>query len=55
MKKQNKFVGSSLDDFLKEEGTLEEMRAITIKEILSATGKIQDCLGYSSKASPRST
>jgi len=27
MKKRNKHIGSSLDDFLKEEGVLEETRA----------------------------
>jgi antitoxin HicB len=31
MKKQNKHVGSSLDDFLQEEGVLAETRAIAIK------------------------
>ena len=33
--KQKKHVGSSLDDFLKEEGILEEARAIAIKEALA--------------------
>jgi antitoxin HicB len=32
MKKRNKHIGSSLDDFLKEEGVLEETRAIALKE-----------------------
>ena len=32
MKKHNQHVGSSLDDFLKEEGVLEETRTIAIKE-----------------------
>lgn len=35
MKKQNQHVGSSLDDFLKEEGLLEETRAIAIKEAVA--------------------
>lgn len=35
MKKQNKHVGSSLDDFLKEEGILEETRTIAIKEAIA--------------------
>jgi hypothetical protein len=35
MKKHNKHVGSSLNDFLKEEGVLEESRAIAIKEALA--------------------
>ena len=35
MKKQNKHIGSSLDDFLKEEGILEETRAIAIKEAVA--------------------
>ncbi len=35
MKKQNKHVGSSLDDFLKEEGVLEETRTIAIKEAVA--------------------
>jgi antitoxin HicB len=35
MKKHNKHVGSSLDDFLKEEGVLEETRAIAIKEAVA--------------------
>ncbi len=33
-KKQKKHVGSSLDDILKEEGILQEARAIAIKEAL---------------------
>ena len=28
-------IGSSLDDFLKEEGTFEETRAIAIQEVLA--------------------
>jgi len=32
MKKRNKHIGSSLDDFLKEEGVLEEARAIALKD-----------------------
>jgi antitoxin HicB len=35
MKKQNKHVGSSLDEFLKEEGILEEARTIAIKEAVA--------------------
>ena len=35
MKKRNKHIGSSLDDFLKEEGILEETRAIALKETLA--------------------
>lgn len=35
MKKHNKHIGSSLDDFLKEEGVLEETRAIALKEALA--------------------
>jgi antitoxin HicB len=35
MKKRNKHIGSSLDDFLKEEGVLEETRAIALKETLA--------------------
>jgi antitoxin HicB len=35
MKKHNKHIGSSLDDFLKEEGILEETRAVALKETLA--------------------
>jgi DNA-binding Xre family transcriptional regulator len=35
MKKRNKHVGSSLDNFLKEEGVLEETRAIAVKEAIA--------------------
>ena len=35
MKKRNKHIGSSLDDFLKEEGVLEETRAAVLKETLA--------------------
>jgi hypothetical protein len=35
MKKQNKHIGSSLDDFLQEEGILEEARAMAIKETVA--------------------
>ena len=35
MKKRNKHIGSSLEDFLKEEGVLEETRAIALKETLA--------------------
>ena len=34
MEECNKHVGSSLDDFLKAEGALEETRAIVLKETL---------------------
>lgn len=37
MKKQpNKHIGTSLDDFLREEGVLEEVRAQVLKEMLEA-------------------
>jgi hypothetical protein len=35
MKKRNKHIGSSLEDFLKEEGVLEETRAVALKETLA--------------------
>ena len=35
MKKRNKHIGSSLEDFLKEEGILEETRAVALKETLA--------------------
>jgi antitoxin HicB len=35
MKKRNKHIGSSLDDFLKEEGVLEETGAVVLKETLA--------------------
>ena len=35
MKKRNKHIGSSLEDFLKEEGILEETRAVVLKETLA--------------------
>lgn len=35
MRKQNKHIGSSLDDFLNEEGVLEETRAVALKETLA--------------------
>ena len=35
MKKRNKHIGSSLDDFLKEEGILEHTRAVALKETLA--------------------
>jgi predicted XRE-type DNA-binding protein len=35
MKRQNKHVGSSLDDFLAEEGVLEETRVMAIKETVA--------------------
>ena len=33
--KDNKFVGSSLDDFLKEEGIYEEVKTAAIKKIIA--------------------
>ncbi len=35
MRKLNRHVGSSLDDFLREEGLLEEARAVAIKEAVA--------------------
>ena len=35
MKKRNRHIGSSLEDFLKEEGVLEETRAGALKETLA--------------------
>jgi antitoxin HicB len=35
MKRRNVHVGSSLDDFLKEEGILEETRVVAIKEAIA--------------------
>ena len=35
MRKANRPVGSSLDDFLREEGLLEEARAVAIKEAVA--------------------
>jgi antitoxin HicB len=35
MTKRNKHIGSSLDNFLKEEGVLEETRAIALKDALA--------------------
>lgn len=35
MKRRNAHVGSSLNDFLKEEGILEETRAVAIKEVVA--------------------
>jgi antitoxin HicB len=35
MERNNPYIGSSLDDFLKEEGILEETRDIVLKETLS--------------------
>lgn len=39
MKKRNKHIGSSLEDFLKEEGVLEETRAVALKETLAWQGR----------------
>lgn len=33
--KRNKHIGSALDDFLKEEGVLEEFEARAIKEVVA--------------------
>jgi hypothetical protein len=35
MKKRNRQIGPSLEDFLKEEGVLEETRAVALKETLA--------------------
>ena len=35
MKKRNKHIGSSLEEFLKEEGVLEGTRAVALKETLA--------------------
>lgn len=35
MRKANRHVGSSLDDFLREDGILEEARAVAIKEAVA--------------------
>ena len=35
MKKRNKHIGPSLEDFLKEEGVLEETRAVALKETVA--------------------
>jgi hypothetical protein len=35
MRKRNRHIGSSLEDFLKEEGILEETRALVLKETLA--------------------
>ena len=35
MTKRNKHIGSSLDDFLRDEGVLEETRAIALKDALA--------------------
>jgi antitoxin HicB len=35
MTKRNKHIGSSLDNFLKEEGVLEETRAIALKDAVA--------------------
>jgi len=34
-KKQNPHIGSSLDEFLKEEGTFEELQTQAIKEVIA--------------------
>ena len=35
MRETNPHVGSSLDDFLKDEGVLEQTRAAALKEVLA--------------------
>lgn len=35
MSKRNRHIGSSLDDFLKDEGILENVRATAIKEVFA--------------------
>ena len=35
MSKKNKRIGSSLDDFMKEEGTFDEAQAQAIKEVVA--------------------
>ena len=45
MKKRNKHIGSSLEDFLKEEGLLEETRAIAVKEMLAWPSSASDAEG----------
>ena len=35
MKRKNPHIGSSLDEFLKDEGILEETRAAALKEVLA--------------------
>ena len=47
MEENNAHIGSSLDDFLKEEGILEETRATALKEVLAwklqkSIKKVQD-------------
>jgi DNA-binding Xre family transcriptional regulator len=34
-KRKNPHIGSTLDDFLREEGVLEEMQAVAIKEVIA--------------------
>jgi len=57
MDKKNKHLGSNLDDFLREEGLLEEVtRAATErvrkakKDLRALRGKIKFCEGYDYKA-----
>jgi len=33
--KKNKYIGSSFDDFLKEEGILEEVKVTALKRVIS--------------------
>ena len=42
MKKRNKHIGSSLEDVLKEEGVLEQTRAVVLKETLA--GQVQQAM-----------
>jgi hypothetical protein len=34
-KRKNRHLGSGIDDFLKEEGVLEEMQSVAIKEVIA--------------------
>ncbi len=43
MRKANRHVGSSLDDFLREDGLLEQARAIAIKEAVAV--QVQKAMG----------
>ena len=45
MKKRSKHIGSSLDDFLKEEGVLEQTRAVALKETLQTLTRAAHAIG----------
>ena len=51
MKKKNPHIGSSLDDFLKEEGVLEETRALALKETLA--WQVEQAMKKAMKTHPR--